>query len=186
MPSASWNDYEIIHEGAAAEREAYAGRHRRGLMRQGELFAEYRSAISGFGPGTGLRVRPGNQQGLGSRRQMFGDYLERVHVLIHRHFVETYLASNPQAGGQGVLSLQTVLELAIKSDGTLEHAKFVKTSGNAVYDFEAFRAVKQITIPPPPPELQSYDGLTYIHWGFDRDEDACGVPNARPFILRPE
>jgi hypothetical protein len=60
----------------------------------------------------------------------------------------------------------------------------VRSSDDERFDFGAFNAVwRGAPYPPPPPEIRSPDGRTYLHWLLHRGPSQCGTWNAEPFIL---
>jgi hypothetical protein len=181
----SWSQFEATFgaEQLREQRQAYLAQkrsHAAGHARK-ESWRKFRSAIENFVP----YVRPGNQTALNAAASPFASYIAAVHRGIHREFVFKFLRDLPLAGGPfGDRSLHTKLEISINGDGSLHHVGVVRSSGFLPFDYGAFNSVNDAApFPKPPRSILSGDGRAYVHWGFYRNERACGTFNASPFIM---
>lgn len=182
----SWSDFEAVYgeEELEREREARLEERRsrsRGASRERE-WAAFRAAMENYVP----EVRPGNQTALDSAASPFAAFLNQMHVRIHRHFADGYIASlGPDAPeGQNDPSLLTTLEVALNHDGTISRVGIVRSSGNTMFDFAAFNSVYRAQpFPEPPDIILSGDGHAWLRWTFERGPRHCGTWNAEPFIL---
>jgi TonB family protein len=181
----SWSQFEDTFgaEDLQHERQAYLSQRRssaRGRSRA-ENWKKFRAAIENHVP----YVRSGNQTALNAAASPFANYLAVVHRRIHREFAFEFLRNLPIAGGPfGDLDLHTMLEIVINGDGSLHHVGVAKSSGFTPFDYGAFNAVTDAApFARPPRAILSGDGRVYVHWGFYRNERACGTFNATPYIL---
>lgn len=181
----SWSQFEDTFgaEDLQRDRQSYLAQHRstaRGRSRQ-ESWKKFRAAIENHVP----YVRSGNQTALNAAASPFANYLAVVHRRIHREFAHEFLRNLPIAGGPfSDLDLNTTLEIVINVDGSLAQVGVAKSSGFTPFDYGAFNAVTDAApFPRPPRTILSGDGRVYIHWGFYRNERACGTFNATPYIL---
>lgn len=165
----------------ASEREQFAAerRSRRVGRSHAEDFQEFRSAIENFVS----NVKVGNQTALNARRSPFAAYIQRVHLRFHEAFHEL-VAGLPGDAAHNDQNLVTRLEIVLEADGTLAAVGVVRSSGQILFDYAAYAAVKRgAPYPVAPAEIKSSDGRIYLQWDFKRDPMACHQLHARPFIL---
>ena len=82
-------------------------------------------------------------------------------------------------------SLWACVEVVVDSDGRVERASIVRSSGLAAYDELAAKAFHDTgPFPAPPSELKSADGKAHLHWNLHRDENACGTWLLDPYLLK--
>lgn len=174
---------------AAARRDARAaaraGRRASALgSDRARRWRAFRAAAENYVPG----VRSGNQTALNAAAEPFAAYLSRIHVRIHKAFAERFLASLPVGSGElSDLGLRTTLEIVIDQRGRLARLGVVRSSGKSLFDYGAYEAVRKAApFPPPPGPTLSPDGYAYVHWGFYRNERACGTFNAQGFKLNKQ
>jgi TonB family protein len=134
-------------------------------------------------------ARPGNQEPLGNRRQIFYRYIKMIHEKrIHPIFGHGFWESLPSLGAAHPLndmSLHTLAEFEILQNGAVNEVRVVKTSGNTVFDAAAVDSVyRGSPFPPPPKQILSWNGRVYLKWGFYRSRRMCGVFNVEPYILK--
>lgn len=118
----------------------------------------------------------------------FATYLNGMHNRLHSQFSDGFLASLsrlPHANPLNDRSLVTLLEIVVRSDGTIDRMGVVKSSGNAEFDVAALASMDRAQpfgqVPLP---LLSSDGKMYVHWKLHRNEIyACSTVGALPFIL---
>ncbi|MCX7808329.1 MAG: TonB family protein, partial [Deltaproteobacteria bacterium] len=188
VPFLSYSQFESLYgeEGLEQERALWLRQRMAGGSIASEREAEwkaFRAAAENYVP----EVRPGNQTALNAASAPFAEFLAAMHRLIHREFVDRYIASlGPDApAGQNDPTLRTTLEIAVNPDGSLYRVGIVATSGNILFDHAAFSSVwRAQPFPPPPPIILSADGRAWIRWHFDRNPRHCGTWNAEPYILR--
>jgi TonB family protein len=182
----SYSDFEAVYGEEELEREREARleerrSHHRGRGRAVE-WAAFRAAMENYI----AEVRPGNQTALDAAASPFAVFINQMHVRIHRHFADGYIASlGPDAPeGQNDPALATTVEFAVNPDGTIYRVGIVRTSGNTMFDFGAFNSVyRSQPFPTPPDVILSADGRAWIRWTFERNPRHCGTWNAQPFIL---
>lgn len=183
----SWSQFESVYgeEELEAARLARLQERRsssRGAQRR-QRWERFRAAMENYV----AEVRPGNQTALNAAASPFATFLNAMHQRIHREFAMRYLANLPRGSSQGENdpSLQTLLEISVNPDGTINRVGVVATSGNILHDLGAYNAVMRAQpFPRPPDAILSSDGRAWLHWRFDRGPRQCGTFNARPFILR--
>lgn len=183
----SWSDFASIYGEDELQRErdlALAQRQSRiqGRSRQ-RHWEQFRAAIENYD----VRVRPGNQTALNTRADPFARYIAAMHRRIHQRFALSFLTHLPDGVDEtfrGNSDMHTNLEIGIDGNGRVEHVSVIGTSGNTLFDLGAFEAVMGAQpFPEPPANIQSPDGLVYMHWAFFRNERQCGTFNARAYIL---
>jgi TonB family protein len=166
-------------EAARAESSHKKGRYERYLAKA----AAMRSSIENF-----VDVKLGNQQELGTRKSPFAGYITAVHRQIHKLFAFGFLtdieSKFDSKGPYSDQSLSATLEIVIKSDGSVDKVGIVRTSGVMGFDVAAIDSVmSSAPFPSPPKEIRSTNGKTYLHWRFNRNEEACTTAGVQPFIL---
>ncbi len=127
------------------------------------------------------------EQPLGPRATPFAVYIAAMHRQIHARFTVGFLADidarHDPAFADG--TLWTQLEIAVNADGTVDHARVVRSSGLAAFDSAAADSVTAAAPFPPTPEMiRSADGKVHLDWQFRRDAvRGCGTPGVAPHIL---
>lgn len=155
-------------QGALAEVARVPNRWDRLVEKQNAI----RSALENFLP----NVRVGNQSELGTRKHPFAAFITTMHRQIHRYWGDGFLADLDRKTGQDAYptSLETAIEIAVRSDGTLAGTVFVRNSGSLPFDTAALDAVLSAApFPEPPAAIKSRDGNVYLTWHFHRDERQC-------------
>lgn len=184
-----WRTFErTFAEQALEEREAYAQTRlaaRQGRGGFGQLSGKVRRAL------TNNRgwIRPGNQEPLGPRKQLFHNYIELIHEThIHPIFGESFwesLSSFATDHPLNNMNMYTVAEFEIFANGNVSEVRVVKSSGNAVFDAAAVDSIyRSSPFPAPPKAVLSWNERVYLRWGFYRSQRMCGVFNVEPYILR--
>jgi TonB family protein len=142
---------------------------------------EFRRAVEHYQPG----VKRGQVVALGPAADSYAAYLQAFHRPLHLEFAHEFLGRLGRHASQfGDLRLRTKLEIVIEPDGSLNRVGIIRSSGDILYDFQAFNAVQRgAPYPPPPVEVRSPDGRTYLRWTLHRNESQCGAWNAEPYIL---
>jgi hypothetical protein len=127
-----------------------------------------------------------NQTALDAAAMPFAVFLTQMHVRIHAHFVDGYLASlGPDPSELADSSQATTLEIGVNPDGSLYRLGILRTSGEPRFDYGAVRSVYRAQpFDAPPDAILSGDGHVWLHWTFHRSARQCGAWNAEPFILR--
>jgi TonB family protein len=78
--------------------------------------------------------------------------------------------------------LEAVLEITLDSLGNVSDVRMVRSSGITDYDNEAIHVAWNASPKmPPPAEMRSPNGKSYIHWTFWRDGRQCGVFGVKVF-----
>ena len=155
-------------QGALAEVARLPNRWDRLVEKQNAI----RSALENFTP----NVRVGNQSELGTRKHPFAAFITTMHRQIHRYWGDGFLADIDRRTGQDAYpsSLETAIEIAVRSDGSLAGTVFVRNSGSLPFDTAALDAVLSAApFPTPPDAIKSRDGNVYLTWHFHRDERQC-------------
>ena len=142
-----------------------------------------RSSLENFVP----EVQPGNQTALGTRADPFALYIAHMHREIHRLWgfgflsdMDTKSDSNPMNN----MKLWTMVEIAIRPNGTVEKTAIIKPSGLLTFDVAALDAVlSSAPFPSTPRAIRSANGNVYLHWRFHRDQRQCGTFGVDPYIL---
>jgi TonB family protein len=186
-------DYDSIvgHDVAADERSRAARAevsHKKGRYdKYLERVAMMRSQIENF---VGPDVKLGNQQELGTRRSPFAGYITAMHRQIHKFFGDGFLADldGKLLAGQKTpyddTSLSATLEIVITPDGKVEKVTIVRTSGVTGFDIAALDSVQSAApFRPTPKDIRSTNGRVYLHWRFNRNEEACTTAGVHPYIL---
>jgi TonB family protein len=185
----SWKSFEKMFGAKAVEdREAYAQKSlekRRGSRAFGSYSARVRRALNN----NKSFIKPGQQEVLGNRQQLFHNYIEAIHeTSIHPLFADSFLRSLPSLSPSDPLndwSLNMVAEFEIFENGTISEIRVVRTSGNHVFDAGAVDAIyRSSPFPPPPKQVLSWNRRVYLRWGFYRNNRKCGVFNVEPYILK--
>ncbi|MCP4599978.1 MAG: energy transducer TonB [Proteobacteria bacterium] len=184
-----WKNFEsTFAEESKTEREIFAEKsleRRRGSGRFGRLSAKVERALK---TNRGW-VRPGNQEPLGDRQQIFHRYIDMIHQQdIHPLFGDSFWASLSNFTPGHPLndwSLRVMAEFEIFANGHISEVRVVRTSGNAVFDAAAVDSVyRSSPFPAPPKEILSWNDRVYLRWGFYRNRRMCGVFNVEPYILK--
>ncbi len=128
-------------------------------------------------------ARYGTETELNARRHEYAGYISYVHRRIHARWADDYLVrlDRRYAPGHPLSdpSLEAVLELVVTGEGAVERVNVVRSSGEFMFDGEAVDVAYAIgPLRPPPVEMLSDNGNTYIHWTFWRDNRACGTYGA--------
>ncbi len=131
-------------------------------------------------------IQPGNQTALASRKDPFARYIAMMHRGIHASWAWGFLEGLPSRGAGHALNdmrLATRVEIILNGDGSIYKVNTVRRSGNSVFDAAAKEVIyANAPYPNPPEAIKSPDGRIYIHWGFNRNERACGTFQATPYI----
>jgi hypothetical protein len=125
---------------------------------------------------------------LGNDREHFGKYLVALHERIHPFFSDRYLTSlsdQPAADSRNDMTLTTLVELVIASDGSISQLGVICSSGNEDFDIGVLDSISwALPFPPPAPATLSNDGKLYLRWWFGRNPVlGCAAIYARPFKL---
>jgi TonB family protein len=185
----SWKSFDkLFGAKAAVDREAYAQealKARRGYQAFGNYSARVMRAIKN----NQSFIKPGQQEVLGSRQQIFHNYIEAIHeASIHPLFADSFLASLPSLSADDPLNnwnLNMVAEFEIFESGKISEIRVVRSSGNMVFDAGAVDSIyRSSPFPPPPKSVLSWNRRVYLRWGFYRNHRKCGVFNVEPYILR--
>jgi len=125
----------------------------------------------------GVQARTGTETHLNARADSTAGYIHHLHSFIHPEW-ESYLLRLETTLGPGSVmadpDLHTRLEWVIGADGHVENVALVETSGQILFDMEAINLLYRLDpVRPPPVELRSPDGNTYVHWSFRRDQRMC-------------
>jgi len=145
----------------------------------------YQSAFLGEGPAVGT----GQEGNSIAHQKDVAEYLALMHKEIHPQWAHGYLLridtvyqrTDPRLSNP---NLETVLEIILDSLGRVHDVRVVRGTGITDYDSEAIGvAWKSSPGIPPPPEMRSDDGKSYIHWTFWRDTRQCGVFGVKVFQL---
>ncbi len=185
-PRLNLEDYKRIVGTDAVEKEFRAAKQR-ASQRRGKWRKKV-DAISAAFENFTPEIRPGNQTALKTRAAPFAVYIARMHRKIHKLWGFGYikhLNSRSPSDPLNDWSLQTIVEIVIKADGSVGKTTVVRSSGQTAFDVAAVHAV--LTPAPyrePPSAIRSKDGNTYLHWVFRRDWQQCGTFNVRPYIRR--
>lgn len=145
----------------------------------------FESAYNADGPVIG-RGQQGNSV---SHQKDVAEYLALMHKEIHPLWAHGYLLRLDtiyrQPGSRlNDPNLEAVLEITLDSLGTVIDVRMVRSSGIIDYDNEAIHVAWNCSPKlPPPAEMRSTNGRSYIHWTFWRDGRQCGVFGVKVFKL---
>jgi TonB family protein len=125
----------------------------------------------------GAQARTGTETHLNARADSTAAYIHHLHSYIHPEW-EAYLMRLEVTLGPGSVmadpNLHTRLEWVIAADGHVRDVAVVQSSGQALFDMEAINLLYRLDpVRPPPVELRSPNGNTYVHWSFRRDQRMC-------------
>src|SRR5262249_50971919 len=141
------------------------------------------AALENFTP----EVKPGSQTALGTRAAPFAVFIARMHRKIHELWGFGFLETLDDKGASNPMNdrkLEVTLEIVLNSDGSLDKATIVKTSGVLTFDVAAIDVLQNAgPFESPPEAIRSGNGKIYMHWAFHRDERQCSPYFADPFIL---
>jgi len=180
-----FDDYENIVGKEVAANETELGRKRQSKHRGRweKKQAAVRAALENFIP----EVKPGNQTALKTRAAPFAVYIARMHRKIHELWGFGFLEELDGRSSTDPLnnwSLETVIEVSVNPDGTINKTTIVKPSGVLRFDVAAIDVLLTAApFEPTPEKIRSVDGRVWIHWTFRRDWEQCGTFNTRMFIL---
>lgn len=124
-----------------------------------------------------------------SHQKDVAEYLALMHKEIHPLWAHGYLLRLDtiyrQPGSRlNNPDLEAVLEITLDSLGAVIDVRMVRSSGITDYDSEAIHVAWNCSPKlPPPPEMRSANGRSYIHWTFWRDGRQCGVFGVKVFKL---
>jgi TonB family protein len=184
----NWGAFErTMGETAARERIAYQNeslRKRGGGFKYGKMTARVQRSIQD----RRSWVAGAPKEPLGTKSNIFRNYLEATHDKIHSLFAESFLPSLVSLGANHPLndfSLMTLVEFRIMEDGTVDDIHVIRTSGLAVFDAAPVDTLYRASpFLPPPKTVLSYDNSVYFRWGFYRNQRKCGTFNATGYILK--
>ncbi|MBQ8037390.1 MAG: energy transducer TonB, partial [Proteobacteria bacterium] len=124
-----------------------------------------------------------------SHQKDVAEYLALMHKEIHPLWAHGYLLRLDtiyrQPGSRlNNPDLEAVLEITLDSLGNVIDVRMVRSSGITDYDSEAIHVAWNCSPKlPPPAEMRSANGRSYIHWTFWRDGRQCGVFGVKVFKL---
>jgi TonB family protein len=126
-------------------------------------------ATTAGAPGPRLGAEP-----LAPEDQLGHDWLEAVHQKLHERWADGFLeqarAYLPPGHPLNDPALAVSIAFAVARDGQVRDADVARTSGDGDFDRAALELVAEASpLPPPPVDLGSDDGLTYVSWQFARD-----------------
>lgn len=122
-----------------------------------------------------------------SHQKDVAEYLALMHKEIHPLWAHGYLLRLDtiyrQPGSRlDDPNLEAVLEITLDSLGSVIDVRMVRSSGITDYDSEAIHVAWNCSPKlPPPAEMRSTNGRSYIHWTFWRDGRQCGVFGVKVF-----
>ncbi|MBO4351434.1 MAG: TonB family protein [Proteobacteria bacterium] len=146
----------------------------------------FESAYNNDGPVIG----PGQQGNSLAHKKDVAEFLALMHKEIHPLWAHGYLLRLDtiyrQPGSRlNDSNLEAVLEITLDSLGAVSDVRMVRSSGITDYDNEAIHvAWNSSPGVPPPDEMRSNNGKSYIHWTFWRDQRQCGVFGVKVFKLQ--
>lgn len=132
-------------------------------------------------------IGPGQQGNSLSHQKDVAEYLALMHKEIHPLWAHGYLLRLDtiyrQPGSRlNSSDLEAVLEITLDSLGNVSDVRMVRSSGITDYDNEAIHVAWNASPKmPPPAEMRSPNGKSYIHWTFWRDGRQCGVFGVKVF-----
>lgn len=132
-------------------------------------------------------IGPGQQGNSLSHQKDVAEYLALMHKEIHPLWAHGYLLRLDtiyRRPGSALNSsdLEAILEITLDSMGSVSDVRMVRSSGLTDYDNEAIHvAWNSSPKMPPPAEMRSPNGKSYIHWTFWRDGRQCGVFGVKVF-----
>jgi TonB family protein len=180
-----FEDYERIVGRDRSEEESKVARRTKSIRRGRweQKLAAVKSSLENFTP----EVRPGNQTALKTRAAPFALYIARMHRRIHElwgfGFLED-LDDKPASHEMNNWTLWTKIEIVVNQDGSIDKVNIARPSGVLPFDVAALDTVLSSgPFEPPPEQIRSADGKTYVHWAFHRDWRQCGTFGAEPYIL---
>ncbi len=142
-----------------------------------------RAALENYLP----EVTPGETTALRTRAHPFAVYIAAMHRKIHPRWGDGILVDWAEKSRDNPLndwSRWAMVELVLNSDGTLDKAGIVKSSGYIPFDAAALEVVfNAAPFGRPPRAILSSDGKVYLHWRFHRDNRQCGTFGVDAFIL---
>ncbi len=185
----TWKSFEkVFGDKAAQDRNTYAEDMLEKRRNRGAI-ANYSDRVMKAVTNHRSFIKPGEQEVLGSRKEIFHNYIHAIHeASVHPKFADTFLASLPSLSVSDPLNnmdLHMVAEFEIFESGHISDIRVVKTSGNIIFDAGAVDSIfRSSPFPAPPKEVLSWNKRVYLRWGFYRNNRKCGVFNVEPYILR--
>lgn len=133
-------------------------------------------------------IAVGEDSNLGTRKNLFAEYLSTIHRRIHAQWGYKMLPLWDRTPGGGPPEDAKVRVLiVINPDGQLCAVGLNNSSsGHAGFDRAALYAVvRAAPFPAPPPAMKSKNGQVYVSWGFFRNSyDQCATDYAETHILK--
>ncbi len=177
---------ELMNESAQIAAQNFAERDTNKFVAAADLAKKrYEAAYNADGPVIG----PGQQGNSLSHQKDVAEYLALMHKEIHPLWAHGYLLRLDtiyRQPGSAINNpdLEAVLEITLDGLGAVSDVRMVRSSGITDYDNEAIHvAWNSSPGTPPPKEMQSPNGRSYIHWTFWRDQRQCGVFGVKVFRL---
>ena len=178
---------ELMQESAAIAQKTFEERDQNTFVAAAELAKKrFESAYNNDGPVIG----PGQQGNSLAHKKDVAEFLALMHKEIHPLWAHGYLLRLDtiyrQPGSRiNDPDLEAVLEITLDSLGAVSDVRMVRSSGITDYDNEAIHvAWNSSPGVPPPAEMRSNNGKSYIHWTFWRDQRQCGVFGVKVFKLQ--
>jgi hypothetical protein len=117
-----------------------------------------------------------------------GQYVNGMHRRIHSLFADRFegsLSALPCDHPLNSPRLRAQLEIVLRPDGKVQKLGVIRGSGLTEFDIGVLDSVDRAQpFGRVPANLQSPDGLLYLHWSFSRNEFyACSTLGVRVFLL---
>lgn len=178
---------ELLAESAQTAQKIFEERDQNTFVAAANLAKKrYDAAYNNDGPVIG----PGQQGNSLAHKKDVAEFLALMHKEIHPLWAHGYLLRLDtiyrQPGSRlNDPNLEAVLEITLDSLGGISDVRMVRSSGITDYDNEAIHVAWNSSPGiPPPAEMRSNNGKSYIHWTFWRDGRQCGVFGVKVFKLQ--
>jgi TonB family protein len=133
-------------------------------------------------------VHPGTHTALNAQRHAFAAYIARAHRKIHVEWGYGLWQNfrdlpDPLGATPYQSSIFARLEIRLDRQGRITRLGLVRTSGHTTFDGAAMASVLAAApFGPPPEEMVSRDGITYLHWNFYQDGRQCWTNDVQVFV----
>jgi TonB family protein len=173
---------------ASAPEQAQEGEEEPISRMPGGKWAKIWQRVRGFLENFIPEVRPGTHTALNARRHAFAAYIARAHRKIHSQWGYGLWHNfrdlpDPEGRSPYYSSVYARLEIKLDKKGRVVRVGLVKTSGHNSFDGGAMASVLAAApFGPPPSEMVSGDGITYLHWNFYQDGRQCWTNDVQVFV----
>jgi TonB family protein len=182
---------QLPPQGPKKSQEATApdeGVDRRATRMPGGKWRGIWKRVTGFLENFVPEVQPGTHTALNARKHAFAAYIAQAHRRIHVQWgfgLWEHFRDLPDPAGRTPYesSIYARLEIKLDRQGKVTRLGLIRTSGHTAFDGGAMAAVLAAApFGPPPEEMVSQDGSTYMHWNFYQDGRQCWTNDVQVYV----